>query len=76
MVPMELRTARRRNGLLEVSPTISAWTPKATQLRTSAPRFSALVNASTATSNIGFGLFDKMSSSVAGGGIFPTASWP
>ena len=23
-VPMELRTARRRNGLLEVSPTISA----------------------------------------------------
>ena len=42
MAPIELRTARRRNGLLQVSPTIRAWALKAAQLRTSAPRFSAL----------------------------------
>ncbi len=59
IVPMELRTARRRNGLLEVSPTINACTPKATQLRTSAPRFSALVSASTATSSRGFGFIGQ-----------------
>ncbi len=37
MVPIELRTARRRKGLLQVSPTIKAWVLKAAQLRTSAP---------------------------------------
>src|SRR5713226_6087008 len=43
MAPIELRTARRRNGLLEVGSTISACAPNATQLRTNAPTFSALV---------------------------------
>jgi hypothetical protein len=69
IAPIEFLTARRRNGLLEVSPTINPWTPNATQLRTSAPRFSAFDNSSIATNNFGAGLFCRMSSSEAGGGI-------
>ena len=76
MAPIELRTARRRNGLLQVSPTISAWALKAAQLRTSAPRFSALVRPSAAARSRGCGLRATISSKVGSGGTLPTASRP
>src|ERR1051326_8671703 len=75
-VPMELRTARRRKGLLEVSPTINAWVPKATQFLTSAPRFSAFDSESTATTKNGCDADSRIRSSGLGSGIFPTASKP
>ena len=76
MLPIELRTARRRNGLLQVSPTISAWVLKAAQLRTSAPRFSALERPSAAARSRGCGLRATTSASVGIAGTFPTASRP
>ena len=76
MAPMELRTARRRKGLAEVSPTSRAWTPKATQLRTRPPRFSALDNPSTAARRRGRGQRSRNVSSESGGGTRPIASKP
>ena len=76
MAPIELRTARRRKGLAQVSPTSRAWAAKAAQLRTRAPRFSALERPSAAASKRGGGLRARMSTSVGWGGTFPTASRP
>ena len=74
--PMEPRTARRKNGLLHVSLTIRAWASNAAQLRTSAPRFSALLRPSAAVRSRGCELRATMSASVGSGGTLPTASKP
>ena len=63
-------------GLVQVSPTSSACTPNAAQLRTSAPRFSALDRPSTAASKCGVALRTRIASSGAGIGTFPTARSP
>ena len=76
MVPIELRTARRKKGLQQVSPMISACALKAAQLRASAPRFSALDRLSTAVNNQGRELFSRISASDLCAGIFPTPSKP
>src|ERR1051326_2728457 len=76
IAPIELRTARRRYGLLEVSPTIKAWTPRAVPLRTSAPRFVAFERASVAASRRGLGLRLRISSNDNCGGTFPIARSP
>src|SRR5437870_2457775 len=73
-VPIELRTALRKNGLHEVSPTIKVWTLKAAQLRASAPIFSALDRLSAATNSLGFGERLTISSKETGAGTLPRAS--
>jgi hypothetical protein len=69
IVPIELRTARRKKGLLQVSPTMSACALNAAQFRTSAPRFSALTGRRRRQER-GWGLRATTSASV-GIGNFP-----
>lgn len=64
MAPIELRTARRRNGLAHFSPAMSPWAPRDKLLRTMTPTFSAFVRPSSATNNLGVGALRTNSSMV------------
>jgi hypothetical protein len=76
MPPIELRTARRKKGLLEDRLTNKACTENAAQFRTSVPKFSAFATPSVATNQFGFELLSGISSNVGGIGILATAKIP